>query len=415
MGIVGKFLSDCRGSVAIPMAVLLPVIAAAAGGAIDLTNAMSRDTDLQQALDAATLSAARSTADDPSRKKLAQNIFDRNFKHCDRPLDTTIHEDFVEISATCDSPTTLLQIIGMTGIEIDGYAKAGYAELTGGAPAPLGACVLALHEIRRSININGQTDVTTDCGWHSNSGADDAFHYNGSGDFDLPSFSASGKIGGISQGRLPRAVIEDAARMADPLAAMPAPPEVEGGCTEQNFLANGPADVVMDPGVYCGDVIVNGSKRLTLNPGVYVIRGRNFIANGIQEVNGEGILLYGEKHTNFTFNGIDLIRLSGLETGSHAGFLIMQARDGAPEDQTATFNMSGQSYLEGTIYLPRHDFVMNGNSTFNHDAAYTKFIVDKYTLNGTGSLTMGSDYDRRVPLPAALTQTQSRRVVRLME
>ena len=384
---------------------------------MDFANAMSRNTSLQKALDSAALSTVRSTHDDAGRKELAQKIFDLNFGQCENPIETILGDGIVEVSATCDVPTTLLKVVGMKGIEINGYAKAGYVDAASGTPAPLDACVLTLKEDRRGLNINGTTNVTTDCGWHSNSTATDSFGYNGTGRFDMPSFSAGGGIGGINLNGMPDQVIENADAIPDPLAAMPPPAEVHDGCTHTGFSANGNDPVTLDPGVYCGGISINGADKATFNPGTYIIRDGRFLTNGVDLVEGNGILIYLEAGSNITFNGGNVVRLSALAEGTHAGFLIMQASDtSSPGNQEAIFNMSGQSYIEGTLYLPHHRFVMNGDSHFNYDASYTKIIVHEYTLNGNGTLVMGSDYERRSPLPVGLQAVkQSRRVVRLFK
>jgi len=418
VGVFRRFLFERKGTVAMTMALLLPVIAAAGGGAMDFANAMSRNTSLQKALDSAALSTARSgDEDEASRKETAQKIFDLNFGQCENPIETILGDGIVEVSATCDVPTTLLKIVGMKGIEINGYAKAGYADAASGTPAPLDACVLTLKEERRTLNINGTTNITTDCGWHSNSTADDSLHYNGTGRFNMPSFSAVGGIGGINMNGMPDQVLEYTDAIPDPLAAMPPPAEVHDGCTHTGFSANGTAPVTLDPGVYCGGISINGADKATFNPGTYIIRDGRFLTNGVDLVEGNGILIYLEAEADITFNGASTIRLSALERGPHAGFLIMQASDtSAVGNEHAVFNMVGQSYIEGTLYLPHHSFVMNGVSTFNYGASYTKIIVRKFTLNGGGTLTMGSDYERRSPLPAGLQAvTQSRRVARLIE
>jgi len=417
VGVLRKFLFERQGSVAITMAILLPVIAAAGGGAVDYANAMSRHASLQKALDSAALSTVRSDGDEAARKETAQKVFDLNFEQCETPIDTVIGEGIVEVSATCDVPTTLLKIVGMKGIKISGYAKAGYADAASGTPVSLDACVLTLKEDRRALNINGTTNITTDCGWHSNSTAADSFSYNGTGRFDMPSFSAAGGIGGINLNGLPDQVIENTDAIPDPLAAMPPPAEVHDGCTHTDFRASGTDPVTLDPGVYCGGISINGAEKATFNPGTYIIRDGRFLTNGVGLVEGDDILIYLEAGSNITFNGSKVIRLSALESGPHAGFLIMQTSDTVTSaSQQAIFNMAGQSYIEGTLYLPHHRFLMNGSSHFNYGASYTKIIVKEYTLNGTGTLVMGSDYERRSPLPKALQAVkQSRRVARLIE
>jgi len=399
------------------MAILLPVVAAAAGGAIDFTHAMSRDVSLQKALDAAALSTARSTEDEAVRREMAQKIFDINFEGCETPIDTTLGDGTVEVSATCDIPTTLLKIVGMKRIAISGYAKAGYADPASGTPVPFDACVLTLKEGRRTLRINGSTNITTDCGWHSNSIENEAFSYNGTGRFDMPSFSAAGGIWGSNLNGMPDQVLEYTDVIPDPLAAMPPPAEVHDGCTHTGFSTNSTDPVTLDPGVYCGGISINGADKATFNPGTYIIRDGRFLTNGVDLVEGNGILIYLEAGSDITFNGSDTIRLSALESGPHAGFLLMQTSDTVTSaSQQAIFNMAGQSYIEGTLYLPHHRFLMNGDSYFNYDASYTKIIVHEYVLNGVGTLVMGSDYEKRSPLPVGLQGvTQSRRVVRLFK
>ena len=417
MGISRRFLFERKGSVAIMAALLLPVIAAAGGGAIDFANAMSRNASLQKALDSAALSTVRSDGDDAARKELAQKIFDLNFGQCENPIETILGDGIVEVSATCDVPTTLLKIVGMKGIEINGYAKAGYVDAASGTPTPLDACVLTLKEGRRTLRINGSTNITTDCGWHSNSIENESFSYNGTGRFDMPSFSAAGGIWGSNLNGMPDQVLEYTDVIPDPLAAMPPPAEVHDGCTHTDFSTNSNDPVTLDPGVYCGGISINGADKATFNPGTYIIRDGRFLTNGVGLVEGNGILIYLEAGSNITFNGSDTIRLSALESGPHAGFLLMQTSDTVTSaSQQAIFNMVGQSYIEGTLYLPHHRFLMNSDSHFNYDASYTKIIVHEYALNGVGTLVMGSDYEKRSPLPVGLQGvTQSRRVVRLFE
>lgn len=415
MQLIKKFLQAERGTLMVPLAIMLPLLAAAAGGAVDYSNAMSRSNDLQKAVDAAALATARSTAGEPERKKLAQNIFEQNFAECAEDIDTVIGEETVEVSATCQSPTTLLQLGGIKDIEISGYAKAGYADTRSHSAAPFGPCVLALQETRTSIVVNGTADITADCGWHTNSKDRSAFVYNGTGVFRVPTFSAVGKVHGINNGGFHVDVINGAAPIPDPLADMPPPAEVEQGCDYTDFGTNGTDPVVAYPGVYCGGFRTNGTGNITLNKGTYVIRDGHFSINGTGTLTGEEVLIYLEPGASFTFNGSGGVRLTAPTEGTHAGFVLMQAYDESVRQRSATFNMSNGSYIEGTIYLPRHKMTLNGSSHTNYAAKYTKIIVHTLTRNGGGSFRLGSDYTSRSPLPTMLrSMAVPKRVVRLM-
>lgn len=133
-----KILADKTGNFGILTAVVLPVILVAGGISIDLSNMLLTKTNLQNAIDAASLGAAAALASDQKSvaeaKKIAMNIFTLQFSGLERKTSTEMAieaQDIpgggksfkVDFSATYELQLTpFTGLLGRTSSSVSAYA-----------------------------------------------------------------------------------------------------------------------------------------------------------------------------------------------------------------------------------------------------------------------------------------------------
>ncbi len=277
---------------------------------------------------------------------------------------------YVEVIASRRVPTGFMSLFGINSVTIKARAVAGLGSGAG--------CIFALDPTAGSaILINGNGNVTAQCGVVDNSSSTQALLVNGGVNFSATSIGVVGgytKNGSVTVSPTP---VTGLPPDSDPLAFLTKPSV--GSCNYNNYVVNGSGTYTLNPGVYCNGLLINGNATVTFNPGTYILNNGAFTMNGSSRISGTGVTFFLTGNASFTLNGGSALTLIAPTTGTYAGILIFQD----PADtSTGTINGNNSSTIQGAVYMPKAPLTINGTGTA---AAYTILVVDKVTFNGNSS------------------------------
>jgi len=392
-----KFLHSRNGNFALTSAIAAIPLFLSVGMAVDYANMSRTRTDLQQALDAASMQIAFETASgktDAELEAFGQQAMLAN-------LDTSV--------ATSDSPPQLHYYGIVT--ESDGSqvlstaADYQYPLVIMGAFLPANsstrtiavktkiksaagdpACVYALnHAAQRAVNVAGGANISMDgCVIASNSKDNESIYAGGSSNIHADCAQAVGQIStGTNMTVDCKSMRENAWTLDDPFEDIPAP-------SRPMALTSAPKkkDKTMDPGRY-QNLTLDGT--LKMNPGVYYIEGSLTIHG---DISGSGVFIYMANGA-LTVNGnaslnlqaptaSDIKNYPSLGLDNYAGMLFMSA---ATNTNPMSFNGTGTTNLDGFIYSHAGEVDYSGNN--GTTSTCLRIVAD--TIKLTGSTKMKSD------------------------
>jgi Flp pilus assembly protein TadG len=340
---------------------------------------------------------------------------------------------YVEVIVAQNQPTYFTAIFGLTSVLVRTRAVA----LLGSGQS----CLYALAPSGTGFRLNGNNNLTTQCGVVVNSTDNSAFVANGNNTVDTKFIGVVGGAKVDGNNSLSPQPVTGIAPSPDPLAYL-VPPTISTACsgggnvvvngtgqtktvaggacsnvnisgtgntvtlttgTFGNVSVNGTNDtVILDAGQY-GNVTVNGSGSVTFSAGqyasitgngsatetfsagTYAITTGDFSTNGVAGSGGTGVTFYmGPNAGTITFNGGLTSNFTAPTTGAYAGILLYQD----PGDTNGiTLNGNSTAVLTGALYCPTASITMNGN---NSTSPYTIVVAYSVTMNGNNSL--GDDY-----------------------
>ncbi len=267
----------------------------------------------------------------------------------------------------------------MTGIVIPGNVEMsarGVAQYSAGSTA----CILALHPTASdALLANGNTNVSLiGCELMSNSLSPNSVGIYGNSSISTECVSSAGGVSAGSGLTMTQCTnpVEYAPRAKDPYTdlTMPAMP------TQCQSSGSGGGTRTISPGRYCGGLSMQ--QDYNMQPGTYFMDG-DFTINANANVNGAGVTIIMTNGGSMTFNGNATIDLSAPTSGAMSGVLFFGDRTDTGVDHT--INGNAASSLEGALYFPEADVIVNG--TGNSANGCTQVIASTVTFNGDASLS----------------------------
>jgi hypothetical protein len=396
------FLAAHGGNFALTFALIVTPLAAAVGAAIDYSRLANSDSRLQEALDAAVLSAAIETGTEDQRKKQGQNVFDANTQSpCMATVSFTFAVDEVSAKVSCAVKTTFLGVLGISEFAVNASAAAGTSVRTGGP------CILVLEpKEKESLLLNANSFIDApDCDVQVNSSNPDALFANSASGIDARKICVDGGWATNSGSHFdPKPV--DCDPVPDPLIALPVPSEANAACSKSDFVVTGKQ--TLSPGVYCGNFELNAGAEVTFKPGTYVVRDGEFVVNSGSSAFGKGVFFYltGNINPRFNINSDSHIDFSAPVSGAYAGIIFFQSRTAVAD--FSILNSDSSSKLEGTIYLPKSGLHLNSVGSISDATPWTAIVVDTLEINSHSILHVNTDYSgSSVPVPAGLGATSA--------
>ncbi len=382
-----KFLHDRRGNMVMAAGIMTIPLILAVGSAVDLTNMSRVRSELQSALDAASMQIAFYASSGMTNDELQAfgnqvllaNLGSSIATSASPPI-LYYHGLITEADGSQSMATSLTYsyktlIMGAVAAK-HGGSSGKTMSLGATVRARVGdpACVYALSgTASRAINVTGSTTITIDgCVVASNSTDPESLYVGGSASIHADCAQAAGGINATSGLTTDCTSNRENAWIApDPFKDLPEP--------SAPALMTNPAksDPTVAPGRY-SNLSLDGTK--TLDPGLYYIEGSLTIKGTIT---GSGVYFY-MKNGGISVNATASIILDAPTSGTYAGMLFMSA-PGNTSDMK--FNGNGATELNGFIYSPSGHVEYSGNNS----TASTCLRIVADTVKMTGNSDMKSD------------------------
>jgi Flp pilus assembly protein TadG len=410
--LIARYAANVCGGLALTFAMSAPVLIGSLGVAIDFVNYNRVKTDLQAAADAAAVAGAR-------EMQLAQSDSEQVTSAA---LSFAAHRLTGNADATAEDLKSDNLMVHAEILVADSAVKVDIAETwspffahfvsTGITPVTVSAtarfvgsnniCVLGLSNTGRAVYLDRNSRLTgNDCGIYSNSSRSDGFKVDAGAHLSSSLNCVKGGKDVDVSAVVDPGVLTDCPAIADPLSNRP-PPAV-GACDFNKFVVKDETRS-LSPGVYCGGLVVDGKANVTAKPGIYILKDGELKVAGEATLSGEGVSFFitGKKPAPIYFAPKSHLSLSAPADGAMAGLLFYEDR-GVPQKLKHKISSDDARKLEGTIYLPVGDLIIDAKDPVADQSAYTAIIVNKLELNMGPNLILNSDYDATdVPVPEGI-------------
>jgi hypothetical protein len=382
-----RLLSCERGGVAVTVAVSFPVMIGFGALALDGSIWMGNKNAIQNAADAAVLSAITALGAGNSNAHIQQEVYTtaalNGFKNGQggvvvKPYCPPNDGPNVGKSGYCEVIITQPQHLYFGG------AFGTAPTVTGRSVAQLPtnpACILALDgSAQKAIGMSGGSTIVnapgcTVAAWSTNS---DGIDLSGGASIKAAEMDYMGGYQ-TSGSSAVTATLKPNTKVSDPYASLSLP--TYSGCDYPSIVNVSATTKTLTPGVYCGGINISGGSTVTMTAGNYIMYNGSFTVSGTSPVDataGVSIVVTGTAgHTGVvTISGTSPITIDAPSSGAMQGVAIFVDRSAAP----ATNNISGGSTLTiaGSVYMPSQYMNYSGGS----GACTTQLIADKITFSG---------------------------------
>ncbi|MEW7009114.1 pilus assembly protein TadG-related protein [Lentilitoribacter sp. EG35] len=381
-----KLFTNNRGSVALMTAITMPVFIGMGALAFDVGYAYNIKTEMQQAIDIASLAALKKMKDDnpdplalygittkSALRDLEKDIIklvNKNAPAVGRNI--SVKKEDIQFGVWNFSTQKLntaqnaagVNAVKITAIlnEIRGNALPTFfgsifrdsldisVETTAFLPIPPSFHMLSNDAVGAFTTTKGTDIDVASIQVNSNArGALESTLY--AKDIGTPYYNITGTINGIKTGR----VKEKQPAVADFLQDLP---EISTGgrCTRRNFKTRRMFEILR-PGIYCGGLKITNVQEVKFLPGTYIIKGGPLLIDKTMKgknIIGEDVLIYlSGKDAEINAQAGNLY-FTGPKTGNHAGVTFFSARgNSAPKKHV--FHPPTKLYVHGVFYAPDSD------------------------------------------------------------
>lgn len=414
-----RFIGCDGGSYAIIAAIILPMLAGVAGGAVDFYIYNDQQKQLQNVADSATLAAAREALLQGWSQDTAEAVVDGFI--------TANLKSFGAGSVVYTSKVEVDEAERRVSVTIDqdhyGYFIAGYfrgspqiqVNAVAQASGSTNICVIGLdRDASSAIELREEAQLSSpNCAVYSN--ATDTKGLRSREDARLTANLAcsAGGYEGASK-NFNKEPLTDCPVMTDPLAARQ-PPKLKP-CAPKlltDLLGIVPLIHLKPDWTYCGGLTIKGNTQVVFLPGVHAFKDGPLIVRDNAKVDGLGGvgLYFTGKNAYFEFTTNANVDLQAPDSGPMAGLLVYQDRKSEVQNFKITSDFTRN--LIGTIYLPMGNLVVDANNEVAQDSAYTALVVRQLILRRSPNLVLNTDYgDTTAPVPDGLGPSSDLRLVR---
>lgn len=446
---LGRCGRDRNGGVALNLALVAPVLAIAAGAAIDYAHLTDMRRKMQTAADAAALAATREmrlatndsaraatvarqfvdmhlsaqgvvsysvvatpvapgtppkppVAGDPSRIAPMSRLVDPSG---DTPTSPTSSGSGVDVVISMQATGFFSTLLGQSSTTINVRAEAR-------ATSSLPVCLIALDPTaQRALMLAFAAKLEAPgCSVYSDSVDSAGLSVTGFSALRSGFNCSSGGREGMGLNFEPQPQL-DCPQIPDPLAARPPPPNP--GCTENDMVIAAGVRTLM-PGTYCGGLKITSTANVTFSPGEYIIKDGALEISGAAVARGSyvGFHLVGGASV-IKFSDSATVELSAPKAGAMAGILFFEDR-AAPLGRTHEVASDNVRVLLGTIYLSRGMLRVTARNRVGDMSSYTVVVARRVHIVGTPALFLNTAYSATdVPVPEGLgPNTGAPRLVR---
>jgi Flp pilus assembly protein TadG len=391
------FRKNDRGATAVLFSLSAVGLFCAAGVATDLGITQYRQTQIQDALDAAVIAGASSSLDPAIKKSTAEAFFNQNFVSTgtgltDLNVSFTTNKTQISGSVVGKIPTNLMKVVGIDstdiGIKSTATSNVSYEPL----------CFMAMHPTRKhTLELNDSVSVfAPDCNIYGNSNHEnDVIDPHTSLNFLTGKYVAAVGFGHhVLENVTPPADL-GAEQIDDPLVAMAMP--AAGPCTQNNYVVSS-SNTTLPPGHYCGGLKIQNLSNVTLQSnGSYFISGGTLDVNNSQLSGTDVTIFLTDASADVNLDQAKL-NISAPKIGTFAGIAVYGAR----VNTNNTFTKS-ELNVHGVFYMPNGALVWENTGTPAATAPWSVFVVDGVSWIGNGTIKI--NFDRKnsdIPYPKQL-------------
>ncbi len=371
-----------RGTVAVLVALLLPVIIGVAALSLDGGMLFLQRRQAQSIADAAALGGAYAMyqgSNFSAAQTAAIAVGTQNGVTISSSQVTQPQTGYVAVTVSVTRPRCFSALWGSGTMSASASAVA-----RGSSSAYSNAAILVLDPSGTAVTLSGTAQVTAKNGKVIvDSTSSSSILSSGTPSITAPELDLSGSI--LFSGTNPnKATVTKTgqASTSDPLAGVAAPSS--SGMTVQSSSAinlSGSTSRTLSPGVYNGGITMSGSSSITLNPGIYYMNGGGISMSGSSSISGDGVFIYNTGGGALNLSGTGSISLNPMTSGAYQGITVFQDRS-----DSAAATMSGGTNINntGTFYFPGARLTMSGLSGVLNVGA--QVIAKDLTFSGTAGI-----------------------------
>ena len=389
------FARDQRGGFALWTAALVPGISVLALGAVELGKVSGDRSQMQDAADMAALAGATQLA-------VGVTGATERAEAIARAQLGRIAQEAREFTVTASLGASNSMVVEITATRTSffgnllppgGFYTKVRAAASGMTQEPI--CVLGVDSAFTPsvIEIRDSSTVTADCTVHANKDITVATTAR------LTAHAVQAV--GVASGPITPAGRSGAETVADPFASRvittPACPWMDERAYSSGYIE-------VDPGVYCGDYELSGTVHVHMKPGTYYFMGASaqnagkVSLKGQARLTGTDVTMIFAKTSKLYVTETAKLDLKAPRTGTNAGMLIMATRD---NNKTFEFMSPSVDRLEGVIYLPGAQMIVDGAGQIAEQSKWTIAVVKALKVEHAAQLVVHTDYaGSEVPRPA---------------
>ncbi|MCC6778145.1 MAG: pilus assembly protein [Hyphomicrobiales bacterium] len=404
---------DAGANAAVTFGIVLPVVVAAVGVAVDYSFAAAARSKMQPIADAAAIAAAREMQMAQANATRLIAIVDSYVQSQLKDTSSKTAVDFtkytVQVDLSRDYQMTFGKMVSPLPVTLRASAT---ARLSGGLPL----CLVALDlKAKGTITLQKNARLTAPaCQVYSDSKSPQGMVSKDSAVMRAGSIcSAGGRVKSADTNYSPQP-LTDCPIIPDPLASRQGPTDFT--CNYKDKVLDR-AVATLSPGVYCGGLVVTNGAQVTLSPGIFVFKDGPLLVDGNASLKGTNVAIYMKgANANFTFATASSISLTAPKSGPLAGILIFDDPSGmAAPERSAKHDKPGKSAREhsilsddarvllGTIYMPKGRLIIDATRPISDRSAYTVLVLQQLDLYEGPNLFLNTDYaGSDIPVPKGL-------------
>jgi Flp pilus assembly protein TadG len=417
--------ADQRGTIAVMMGFLLPVLIGGVGVGFEVSNWYMRARAMQNAADAAAIAAASNNSSNYGVEAKAvaakygfvdgsNNVTvtpDASNALCPAGLNISPPQQCYKVTITSLVPLYLAQVVGYTGDTTVNGTNGKTLSSAAIATPPIikqPVCLLGLDPNNQAIKTNGSPNANfSGCTVMSDSAA----ACNGSNLQAFMGIAVGVNGGGAGCGNIQ---LSDQQPMPDPFSQMATnipsdlgcknswPQEKKkGGAMSGGTVWNSTPTITNNQIVVCGDLRLSGN--VTINapqPTVLYIENGKLDLNNLTltttnvtivftgKNNDPGANNYGHYPTDSNGGGLGVLDMKAPTTGNFPGMSIYQNPALTSGDLGLTYSGNSPEWkISGFVYTPNADVTLSGAiDQATNGAQCFSMVAKDVTINGTGSI-----------------------------
>ena len=392
-----RFRNSQRGSVAIMIAVTLPIMIGMTALGAEITYLLYIQRKMQVVADSAALGGATALQKGyPAVGVEAQGISGfLGFINGANGVKVTVNNPPLSGSQINNSAAVEVILSQPQTLVMASFFSSGLLNVNARAVATAGSgtfCVLQLNGANGTgvtMN-NGATANLTQCGMAVDATGPAALSMSGAARLNATSVSVVGTAS-ISNGAAinPSSALKTSQQtVTDPYAGVTMP-SLPSGCslgTAQNYKHSNSGLQTVNPGVWCSGVSFTNDANVLLRPGIYYVDRGNFSVGGAVTLNGTGVTIVltsstGSNYAYATVNNGATVTLSAPTIGTTAGLVLFGDRR-APISNTTPNDLEGGAAINvsGALYLPSQKLVFQNGAS--NPSGCTQLIAGTLQLKG---------------------------------